>query len=78
MYEVIRVIKFNGEYFENDDVVAVTTNDGKVIVGAVMIRDSDVSPTNNNILVLDISEKYHYKKISIYCNSIKNIQKVEE
>lgn len=76
MYEIIRAVKFNGEYFENGDVVAVTTDDGKVIVGAVMIKNFDNSDTSDSSLVLDISEKYHSKDTYVYKKNIKNIQKV--
>lgn len=77
MYEVVRAVKFNGEYFENGDIVDVTLNNGKIITGSIMIANDDVSPTNNNSLALDTSDKYHSKIKYIYNSNIKNIQKTE-
>lgn len=74
----IEVVKFNNEYFEHGDVVAVTTNDNKVIVGSVMMSGCGGSFTNKSSLALDISEKFHNKRKFIYYNDIKNIQKINE
>lgn len=74
----IEVVKFNNEYFEHGDVVAVTTNDNKVIVGSVMMSGCGGSFTSKSSLALDISEKFHNKRKFIYYNDIKNIQKINE
>ncbi len=74
----IEVVKFNNEYFEHGDVVAVTTNDDKVIVGSVMISGYSGSFTSKSSLALDTSEKYHNKRKFIYYGNIKNIQKIKE
>jgi len=49
----IEVVKFNNEYFEHGDIVAVTTNDNKVIVGSVMISCYSGSVTSKSSLALD-------------------------
>lgn len=74
----IKVVKFDNEYFENGDVVAVTTNDNKVTVGSVMISGYESSFTSKSSLALDTSEKYHNKRKFIYYGDIKNIQKINE
>lgn len=74
----IEVVKFNNEYFEHGDVVALTTNDNKVIVGSVMISDYSGSFTSKSSLALDISEKYHNKRKFIRYSEIKSIQKINE
>lgn len=74
----IEVVKFNNEYFEHGDVVAVTTKNNKVIVGSVMISGYEGSFTNKSSLALDTSEKYHNKRKFIYYGDIKNIQKINE
>lgn len=74
----IEVVKFNNEYFEHGDVVAVTTNDNKVIVGSVMMSGCGGSFTSKSSLALDISEKFHNKRKFIYYKDIKNIQKINE
>lgn len=74
----IEVVKFNNEYFEHGDVVAVTTNDDKVIVGSVMISGYSGSFTSKFSLALDTSEKYHNKRKFIQYGKIKNIQKINE
>lgn len=74
----IEVVKFNNEYFEHGDVVAVTTNDNKVTVGSVIISGYSGSFTSKSSLALDISEKYHNKRKFIYYGDIKSIQKINE
>lgn len=79
MYNYLEVIKFNNEYFEDGEIVAVTKEDGSVIVGSIMIGNKySGSITDNSSLVLDISEKYHQKRKFIYKNEIINIQKVNQ
>ena len=74
----IKVVKFNNEYFEHGNLVAVTTNDDKVIVGSIMMNGCGGSFTSNSSLALDISEKFHSKRKFIYYSDIKNIQRVNE
>lgn len=74
----IEVVKFNNEYFEHGDVVAVTTNDNKVIVGSVMMDGCGGSFTSKFSLALDTSEKFHNKREFIYYENIKNIQKINK
>ena len=76
MYSFKSVVKFENNYFEDRDVVVVTTNDETVIVGAIIIESYGGSITSNNVLVLDISEKYQEKRTFINSKEIKNIQKV--
>lgn len=70
--------KIYNKYFEHEDVVSVTTNDNKVIVGSVMMSGCGGSFTSKSSLALDISEKFHNKRKFIYYNDIKNIQKINE
>lgn len=77
MYSFKEVIKFNSEYFEEGDVVAVTKEDETVVVGAIMIDQTHGGTTSDNhALTLDISEKYHQKRTFIKPKEIKNIQRV--
>lgn len=81
MYSFKKVIKFNDEYFEHGNEVAVTDLDGNVTVGSIIISDMDDNTsvtTDVHRLLLDISEKYHRKTSFIYGNKIKNIQKINQ
>jgi hypothetical protein len=77
MYEYINVVKFNNEYFEYGDVVAVTMEDGSIKVGSVVIGYDDTPFVSNYWnLALDISEKYHTKILKLKKDKIKNIQRI--
>lgn len=79
MYKYLEVIKFNDTYFEDGDVIAITKEDGNVIVGSIIIGNKySGSTTNANTIALDISEKYHEKRTFVYMKEIKNIQKVNQ
>ena len=76
MYSFKEVVKFNDDYFEDKDIVAVTKTDGTVTVGRIMIGDYNGSVTCSHCLALDISEKYQQKRTFINHKDIKNIQRV--
>lgn len=79
MCKLIKAIKFNDEYFENEQVVVVTKENGEVIVGSVLLLDyNGGSVTSERTLVIDTSEKFHNKRTFISFDKIKNIQKVNE
>lgn len=80
MYSFKEVIKFNNEYFEHGDEVAITNSDGNVLIGSIIIRDKNNTAIVTNIhgVLLDISEKYHQKTLFIYEDKIKNIQKINQ
>lgn len=77
MYKYLEVIKFNDDYYEDGEVIAITKEDGSVTVGSIIIGSTyDGSVSNNHLIALDISEKYHQKRAFIYAKEIKNIQRV--
>lgn len=79
MYEFINVIKFNGMYFEDGQVIAVTKKNGDVIIGSVLIKDYDgETVTSKFTLCLDTSKKFHCGRTFITPNEIENIQKVNK
>lgn len=78
MYNFIEVIKFNNNYFEDGDVVVIAKIDGTVIVGSIMIGNRYGGfVTDENLLVLDTSEKYLQHREFVYSKDIQNIQKVK-
>lgn len=80
MYKLIKVIKFNDQYFENGDVVAVTTKDNSVAVGGIIISDryinDDYNTTTDWNLYINTSERYKTNIKRINYQDIINIQKV--
>ena len=79
MCNLLKVIKFNEEYFDNGQVVVVTKENGEVNVGSVLLLDYDGGiVTSNHCLVLDTSEKFHHERAYIDFKEIANVQRVKK
>ncbi len=78
MYQALKVIKFNNDYFEDGDVIMVKTKDKRTIIGSVVIDSYSGSVSDSHSLALDTSEQYHQKRTFIHPKDILDIQKHTE
>ena len=81
MTKLISVVKFDDKYFENGDVISVTTTDEKVYVGSVIIESYTIQNglrTDAHFLTIDVSDNFIHAVKSIKFSEVKFIQKVNQ
>ena len=82
MIKKVDTVKYNEEYFEHGDLVAVEDTNGNTTIGSIIFgydgREYEPFPTTSHALGLDISKQFYSKKIHIRFEQKKSIKRISD